>query len=77
MNDYWNDPTDDCEPPECCDEYMNVCKDSGVATCTTCHRRIEPQPDIEPVLEELPDDFADVELGPACSINNSDCESCQ
>lgn len=56
MNDYWNDPPDDLEPPECCGEYMDVCEDTGIATCATCQQRIEPEPDIEPILEELPDD---------------------
>jgi hypothetical protein len=62
MNDYWNDPPDDHEPPECCGEYMNACEDTGIATCATCEQRIEPEPDIEPVLDELPDDFADMDL---------------
>jgi hypothetical protein len=54
MNDYWNDPPDDLDPPECCGEYMDVCEGTGIATCATCGRRIEPEPDIEPVLDELP-----------------------
>ena len=58
MNDYWNDPPEEPEHPECCGEYMDVCEDTGIATCATCGRRIEPEPDIEPILDELPDDLA-------------------
>jgi hypothetical protein len=54
MNDYWNDPPDGDDPPECCGEYMEFDEDTCVATCATCQRRIEPDPDIEPVLDELP-----------------------
>jgi hypothetical protein len=48
MNDYWNDPPDYPEPPECCGDIMDV-TDDGVCVCCACGKRIEPQPDIEPV----------------------------
>ena len=48
MNDYWNDPPDYPEPPECCGDIMDV-TDDGVCACPSCGKRIEPQPDIEPV----------------------------
>ena len=47
MNDYWNDPPEDFEPPECCDEIMDMDK-SGACLCLTCGKRIEPQEDIQP-----------------------------
>jgi len=65
VNDYWNDPPEEPEHPECCGEYMDVCEDTGIATCATCGRRIEPEPDIEPILDELPDDLATTSPLPA------------
>jgi hypothetical protein len=47
MNDFWNDPPEQPEPPECCDEIMDVDKD-GICHCQKCGNRIEPQPEIEP-----------------------------
>jgi hypothetical protein len=56
MNDYWNDPPEDHEPPECCDEIMDV-DDNGRAICSICGKIIEPPPDIEPMPDiELPAD---------------------
>jgi len=55
MNDYWNDPPDDTEPPECCEELMEV-ESTGACVCSTCGKRIEPPADIDPSA------FADVEL---------------
>jgi len=44
MNDYWNDPPEDSEPPECCGDYMDVTED-GACVCHKCKKRIEPQQD--------------------------------
>lgn len=55
MNDYWNDPQEYPEPPECCDEIMDV-DDKGACVCSKCGKRIEPPADIDPTS------FADVEL---------------
>jgi hypothetical protein len=48
MNDYWNDPPDYPDLPECCGDIMDV-TDDGACVCPSCGKRIEPQPDIEPV----------------------------
>ncbi len=48
MNDSYLDPPDYPEPPECCGDIMDV-TDDGVCVCPSCGKRIEPQPDIEPV----------------------------
>jgi len=47
MNDYWNDPPDYPDLPECCGDIMDV-NDDGACVCGACGKRIEPQPDIEP-----------------------------
>jgi hypothetical protein len=57
MNDYWNDPPDEPEPPECCEEIMEV-DEAGICRCALCGKTIEPQEDIEPrdeVTEPWPD----------------------
>jgi hypothetical protein len=50
MNDYWNNPPEYPEPPECCGDFMDV-EENGSCWCSTCGKRIEPMPDIEPVPE--------------------------
>jgi hypothetical protein len=49
MNDYWNEPPEVEELPECCDEVMGYNEKTGVCECLTCGKTIEPTPDIEPV----------------------------
>ena len=53
MNDYWNDPPEMPEPPECCGDIMDV-TDDGACVCPKCKKRIEPPKDIDPEA------FADV-----------------
>ena len=53
MTDYWNDPPEECEPPECCNEFMEV-DDNGNCHCLTCFKTIECQPDpAEPPFEDF------------------------
>lgn len=55
MQDYWNDPPETPEPPECCDEIMDVQPDGSVV-CSKCGRRIEPEahkPDAEIPQEQI------------------------
>ena len=54
MHDYWNDPPEQDEPPECCGEMMEV-YDDGSCKCLTCGATVDPPVDIEPALEELPE----------------------
>jgi hypothetical protein len=42
------DPPLECEPPECCGDYMDVLE-CGTCVCPICKREIKPVPDIEPV----------------------------
>ena len=58
MNDYWNDPPETEELPECCDEVMDYDEKTGACKCSKCGKTIEPQPDIEPMDLELPDNPA-------------------
>ena len=54
MQDYWNDPPEEPEIPECCELEMLV-DDDGNCKCSACGATIEAQPDIEP-----PDVIADM-----------------
>ena len=47
MNDYWNDPPEEPEVPECCDEVMDV-DDHGACSCTKCGKLIKPPEDPKP-----------------------------
>lgn len=61
MHDYWNDPPEYPEPPECCDQEMTV-DESGTCRCEVCGKTIEPEPDIEPPpTNEEPIDFKEPE----------------
>tara|TARA_B110000503_G_C7104053_1_gene395135 strand:+ start:167 stop:397 length:231 start_codon:yes stop_codon:yes gene_type:complete len=60
MNDYWNDPPQDDEPPECCGEYMTV-DESGGCHCESCGRRIEPPKDAP--------EASDAELGDCVTMD--------
>jgi len=70
MNDYWNDPPEEPEMPECCDEVMTL-KDNGDCACETCGKLIPCQPDIEP----MPDG---VDIGNTCRTcgKETDCVYC-
>jgi hypothetical protein len=76
MNDYWNDPPDYPEPPECCGDCMDV-KQDGACVCPNCGKRIEFTPDIDPpdVPEE---DFGNIQDVPyICPHGNADeCDAC-
>lgn len=50
MNDYWNDPPEYDEPPECCGDIMEQLED-GTLVCEHCGKRYEPAQDIELVDE--------------------------
>tara|TARA_R110000868_G_scaffold6369_1_gene36259 strand:- start:511 stop:666 length:156 start_codon:yes stop_codon:yes gene_type:complete len=51
MNDYWNDPPEQDELPECCGDEMDFDEQTAICSCPKCGRKIEPQPDIEPTGE--------------------------
>jgi len=59
MNDYWNDPPEEPEPPFCvrCKEYMNVAENGLTAKCPVCGKEwaAQPQGIPEPADVELPD----------------------
>lgn len=81
MNDYWNDPPDEPEPPECCDEIMEVTEQGG-CRCSVCGKVIPPAKDIEPppevVNEEITWDDRMVNFGPKCPHGNEwfACDHC-
>ena len=48
MQDYWNDPPEYPDTPECCDLEMEVDND-GNCKCSECGKEIKAEPDIEPI----------------------------
>jgi len=61
MQDYWNDPPECPEVPECCDQEMTV-SENGDCLCETCGQIIERESDIEPMPDnEEPIDFKETE----------------
>jgi hypothetical protein len=49
VNDYWNNPPEQDEIPECCGEVMEFDEETGVLSCPKCNCKIKGQPDIEPI----------------------------
>jgi hypothetical protein len=47
MNDYWNDPPEEWEPPECCEEIMEVLED-GTCVCANCGKLLTEIYESEP-----------------------------
>lgn len=60
MNDYWNDPPEVDEIPECCDEVMTV-DEQGNCLCGVCGKTIPRPPDIYPV-DDVPFEWKETEL---------------
>lgn len=82
MNDYWNDPPETPEPPECCGDYMDI-DTKGACVCGKCGKRIEPDAGCEPELglpgepwTEESDRLAP--MGAKCPHGNPwfDCNAC-
>ncbi len=74
MTDYWNDPPEEPEVPECCGEVMLVRHD-GVCVCEYCTRKIEPAPDPDPGPPVEKDDCVPV-AGPCPHGNLGPCDKC-
>jgi hypothetical protein len=51
MNDYWNDPPEQEEVPECCELEMDV-NESGECKCRKCGLIIKAQIDPLPYIDE-------------------------
>jgi hypothetical protein len=54
MNDYWNEPPECPEVPECCDQEMDV-DDDGNCQCKICGMLIIAPKDICDYTQELPE----------------------
>lgn len=78
-SDWYLDPPESPEPPECCGDEMECFKD-GVCLCSHCGLRIDTcvpdwDPGPEPIVE-LPDDFYE---GPEHCPHGKpwgDCDAC-
>lgn len=56
MNDWYNDPPEVEEVPECCEMEMEV-EWGGACVCSQCGKRIEPQQDPADDLAQLHADY--------------------
>lgn len=57
MRDFWNDPPEEYEAPECCGEPMEIDPTTGACSCK-CGKVIAPEKDPQPEPDyELPDDY--------------------
>ena len=74
MTDYWNDPPEEPEIPECCHAEMEVLG-NGSLLCGVCKHRIDPQPDPEPMPEPVLADCVPV-AGPCPHGNLGPCDKC-
>jgi len=61
MNDYWNDPPEEPEVPECCDLEMRYDEKRGCLWCINCGAHIDMPEDIEPVDEPEPPTFKEIQ----------------
>lgn len=77
MNDWYNDPPEEPETPECCGEEMNV-KEDGTAFCACCFRTITPEPEPEELEGEGMGDLPPPEPPAKCPHGNewNDCNAC-
>lgn len=75
MTDYWNDPPEEPEVPECCGQEMFVV-DDGVLWCGVCKHLIEPPVDpVPPPNLVLVDD---VPVDVICPHGNTEsCDKCE
>ena len=68
MNDYYNDPPEDPEVPECCDIPMD-CDEAGNLSCAICSNRIWNYPywnETHHGLKAL--DYSEVQYCASCDI---------
>ena len=78
MNDYWNEPPDYPEAPECCDLEMDVDAD-GNCKCSKCGATIDSPEDIGPMEDAgMPDDLAPGDPGghSKCCHHGKRCGNC-
>jgi len=80
VNDFWNDPPESPDVPECCGQPMDV-SETGACVCERCQRRIEPKAesaDVAPV-QWTDDSERMVPMGAKCPHGREwfDCGACQ
>jgi hypothetical protein len=78
MKDYWNDPPEYPEAPECCDDEMEISED-GRCSCPHCGKVIEPQTEYDPgpkPIVELPEDYYFTGPDECLHGNHGDCDAC-
>ena len=80
MNDFWNDPPEYPDAPECCEQEMDV-EEDGRCICSACGKIVLPYDDYEETPEPKFDELEqiDTECYPTeCPHGNSwtDCGAC-
>jgi hypothetical protein len=73
MTDFWNDPPETPEPPQCCGDYMDFDETSGNCSCPTCGKIIEPEPEM---LEPWPNDEEITHSLCPHGIEMAECNDC-
>lgn len=81
MSDYWNDPPEAPELPECCGDYMAFNESAGECRCPRCGRVVLPEadaPELELEQPEVPGDLLAPPPPPACPHGNAwgSCHHC-
>ena len=77
-SDWYLDPPEEPDIPECCDDEME-CFEDGVCLCSQCGLRLAPAPEWDPGPGsnwELPDDFEAGFEGPEKCPHNNEWGSC-
>lgn len=77
MYDYWNDPPDEAEPPECCGDFMD-CFNDGSCKCPTCGKTIDPPADPDPSWEvnDFPEELGYPQETKCPHGNAGECDRC-
>ena len=78
MSEYWNNPPEPIEPPDCCGEPMEEFDGGLLLRCAHCGREILVEPDVGDPEPEIPDYISELPESSICPHGNKhgDCNAC-